>query len=343
MQDYLINRTQGFVIVANGVSRNETLSLKERGLILTLLGLPDGWKLSIKGLAATMPDGVDAVQSCLKKIEQKGYLKRTRYNDETTGHFYWTWEIFAEPHLPDDTDNSKEDAGENKSEECSEADKSGGSRKKTAVKQKVRKTQENRESSPYTENPDMVKPSREKPYTENPDMVKPDMENPAQSNTYKLNNNKLNTKNPLPPDRLPKVEKEEEDALFARSVRSEFDKRSTPDAETVRHVLLQEALDDQRSSLSAGEREKLKSLPEEQIGHIFYVYCEKEHKSSINLPEQYIRTVIKGVLNDGYKASAIKERAAPPENEYALFAQKVAERKAATVANSVDGGANERA
>lgn len=76
---------RSFTTVSNEFLRDQELSLVERGLLITLLSLPDGWNMSGRGLAAILPDGRDKVFNTLKKLEIKGYLKRE--NIRENGHF----------------------------------------------------------------------------------------------------------------------------------------------------------------------------------------------------------------------------------------------------------------
>lgn len=73
----LKNKTQGnFVIVSKNILKDKALKLRERGMLVTLLSLPDNWQLSIKGLTKILIDGRDSIQACLKILEEKGYLVR---------------------------------------------------------------------------------------------------------------------------------------------------------------------------------------------------------------------------------------------------------------------------
>lgn len=76
---------RSFTTVSNEFLRDQELSLVERGLLITLLSLPDGWNMSGRGLASILPDGRDKVFNTLKKLEIKGYLKRE--NIRENGHF----------------------------------------------------------------------------------------------------------------------------------------------------------------------------------------------------------------------------------------------------------------
>ncbi len=62
----LKNKTQGnFTMVSNQIFRNRALSMKERGLLCTIISLPDNWVFSVKGLLGILPDGEDPEASCV--------------------------------------------------------------------------------------------------------------------------------------------------------------------------------------------------------------------------------------------------------------------------------------
>ena len=73
----LKNKTQGnFVIVSQNITKDRLLNLTERGLLLTLLSLPDGWNLSVAGLQKILPDGKDKISHALNKLIDYGYVTR---------------------------------------------------------------------------------------------------------------------------------------------------------------------------------------------------------------------------------------------------------------------------
>lgn len=67
-----------FTTVQNAFLRDTSLGLTERGLLITMLSLPNEWDFSAVGLASILPDGIAKTKSALKKLEQHGYLKRSR-------------------------------------------------------------------------------------------------------------------------------------------------------------------------------------------------------------------------------------------------------------------------
>lgn len=84
--------TSDFTIIPNGLIQDESLSLRDVGLLVYMLSLPDDWEFSVRGLAAIFKnDGRDAIQASLKRIEKAGYLhiKQTRENGRL-GKVIWT-------------------------------------------------------------------------------------------------------------------------------------------------------------------------------------------------------------------------------------------------------------
>lgn len=63
--------------------RDPNLSNKARGLLSTMLSLPDNWDYTTRGLARICKDGVDGITAQLKELEQYGYLVRHRIRDST--------------------------------------------------------------------------------------------------------------------------------------------------------------------------------------------------------------------------------------------------------------------
>lgn len=105
----LKNKTQGqFVIINIEVFRDGELSVKERGLLCTLLSLPDNWDFTIRGLARILPDGKAALGNILQTLEEKGYLYREQSRCEGGEYSRNVIEVFDHPEKTGenrDTDN----------------------------------------------------------------------------------------------------------------------------------------------------------------------------------------------------------------------------------------------
>lgn len=73
----LKNTTQGnYTVVSQNIMRDKNLTLTERGMLLTLLSLPDNWRLTIRGLNQILPDGKDKISKTLNSLIDKGYVTR---------------------------------------------------------------------------------------------------------------------------------------------------------------------------------------------------------------------------------------------------------------------------
>lgn len=86
----LINVVQDrFSIIPNDVFMDRRLDYRSKGLLCTLLSLPNGWDFSIPGLVELVTpkengkslekqkgEGKDAVRAGLQRLEKLGYLER---------------------------------------------------------------------------------------------------------------------------------------------------------------------------------------------------------------------------------------------------------------------------
>lgn len=97
----LKNPSRGkFTVVDNYALRDDSLSLKARGLLVTMLSLPNNWKFSENGLCALFKkDGQASIRSGLKELETSGYLVRRRTRDAMGRVDGVEWIIYDQPRL----------------------------------------------------------------------------------------------------------------------------------------------------------------------------------------------------------------------------------------------------
>ena len=151
MSTFKIEKTKGYTVMSNYHLRDKNLSLKAKGLLSQMLSLPDKWDYTISGLAAINKEGVDAIKSAVKELEQVGYITRQRIRNsagQVQGNEYTVYEKPVKP----------------KVENPLQAD----------VKPKV-------------ENPLQENPLQENPLEENPTEENPTEENPRQINKDLIN------------------------------------------------------------------------------------------------------------------------------------------------------------
>ena len=99
-----VNRNKNYTTMSNVHLRDLNLSLKARGLLSTILSLPDNWNYSIGGLASICKENETCIKSGLKELKEAGYMVVEKlYSDESgTGKFKYVYNIFENP------DDSKE-------------------------------------------------------------------------------------------------------------------------------------------------------------------------------------------------------------------------------------------
>lgn len=67
--------------MSNHHLRNQSLSLKVKGLLSMMLSLPEEWNYTTRGLASVCKEGTDSIGSALKELEWTGYIVRNRLRD----------------------------------------------------------------------------------------------------------------------------------------------------------------------------------------------------------------------------------------------------------------------
>lgn len=95
------NKTQGqYVNIYKDILKDNALSLRDRGLVVTLLSLPDNWEFSISGLSKIIPDGKSAIRASLTHLEELGYLSREQERAERGKFGRNIIEIHEKPVVP---------------------------------------------------------------------------------------------------------------------------------------------------------------------------------------------------------------------------------------------------
>ena len=93
-----VEKNKNYTTMANFHLRDKNLSNKARGLLSTMLSLPEDWDYTTRGLAMICKDGVDGITAQLKELEQCGYLVRNRVRDASGRITDMEYIIYEEPH-----------------------------------------------------------------------------------------------------------------------------------------------------------------------------------------------------------------------------------------------------
>lgn len=105
MAVFRVEKNKGYTVMSNHHLRNQSLSLKAKGLLSQMLSLPDDWDYTLLGLSAINLEKVDAIRTAIKELEQAGYIKRRQLRDEKgrlTNTLYTIYEKPVETSIADD-------------------------------------------------------------------------------------------------------------------------------------------------------------------------------------------------------------------------------------------------
>lgn len=98
MSVFRVNKTHDFTVMSNYHLRDNSLSLKAKGLLSMMLALPDDWGYSVNGLVAICKEDVRAVKSALSELKARGYLVVTKlYPNGERKHIEYLYDIYERP------------------------------------------------------------------------------------------------------------------------------------------------------------------------------------------------------------------------------------------------------
>lgn len=71
-----MTNSTNYMVVSKIYLQDERLSLKARGLLSTLMSLPDKWEYTHSGMAKILPDGREAIRSAMEELIERGYVRK---------------------------------------------------------------------------------------------------------------------------------------------------------------------------------------------------------------------------------------------------------------------------
>ena len=129
-----------YTTLSNYHFKDKRLSWKAKGLLSTMLSLPEDWNYTIEGLASLSDDGIKATNSGLAELEKYGYLVRKQLRDDN-GHFIAMEYTIYEKSIVEETDNPEQEMAEPVMEETSPLCQNGQTVENTALSPLCRKRQ----------------------------------------------------------------------------------------------------------------------------------------------------------------------------------------------------------
>lgn len=97
---YREEHRDNYTKIDNSLLKEKTLSLASKGLLITMLGLPDDWNYSTVGLASIVKESKNTIHRLLKELEDKKYLIRKIVRDEKGRFIKYDYIIYEVPYQP---------------------------------------------------------------------------------------------------------------------------------------------------------------------------------------------------------------------------------------------------
>ena len=69
------NKNKDYTVVSNVFLRDKNLSLKAKGFLAVVMGLPDDWEFTINGICAILKEGKTSIYSTINELKDNGYCK----------------------------------------------------------------------------------------------------------------------------------------------------------------------------------------------------------------------------------------------------------------------------
>ena len=94
-----VGEFKDYTLIENACLRDKALDIAERGLLVTMLSLPDSWDFNGVGLSSILPCGKSKVYSTFNKLEAVGYLKRKRVYENgkvSAGNIIYAADLYLE-------------------------------------------------------------------------------------------------------------------------------------------------------------------------------------------------------------------------------------------------------
>ena len=82
MAVFRVEKNRSYTVMSNHHLRNESLTLKAKGLLSQMLSLPETWDYTLQGLSVINREKIDAIREAVKQLERAGYIVRSRERNE---------------------------------------------------------------------------------------------------------------------------------------------------------------------------------------------------------------------------------------------------------------------
>lgn len=92
-------KNQDYTVLSNVFLKDKNLSIKAKGFLAVVMGLPEDWEFSINGLCSTLKEGKTAIYNVIDELKEYGYCNVVMCRDEFGRISGSDYTFFEEPHI----------------------------------------------------------------------------------------------------------------------------------------------------------------------------------------------------------------------------------------------------
>ena len=96
MAIYRVHKKNDYTMINNYLIKDKNLKLKDKGMLLMLLSLPDNWNFSVMGLMTLCQESKNTINDILNNLQKNNYLERNRIY-ENGKIIDWQYDIYEIP------------------------------------------------------------------------------------------------------------------------------------------------------------------------------------------------------------------------------------------------------
>ena len=90
-------KNENFTIISNVFLRDKELSIKAKGFLAVVMGLPDNWEFTINGICQVLKEGKTSIYNVINELKDKGYCKTETCRNEKGVILGVDYSFFEEP------------------------------------------------------------------------------------------------------------------------------------------------------------------------------------------------------------------------------------------------------
>ena len=95
-----VEKNKNYSTISNVCLRDDSLSLKAKGLFAYIMTLPDDWKIYQTELVKHFSDGITSVASAMAELEQAGYITKKQERGPRGHMTGWAYTVYEHPQSP---------------------------------------------------------------------------------------------------------------------------------------------------------------------------------------------------------------------------------------------------